>query len=105
MGASYAVLLDSLQPDTLTRIVIFYSLTDDFSGSKARFQGHYGEDDDWEPIEEVRKITAPNAEIHIYPHVGHWFFEADRPDAYKPDAASLAWDRTVDFLGGSPGDH
>ncbi|MGD2047961.1 MAG: dienelactone hydrolase family protein [Chloroflexota bacterium] len=29
---------------------------------------------------------------------GHWFFEPDRPQAYNPAAASLAWDRTLAFL-------
>lgn len=106
MGAAYAMLLDSLHPETLTRIVLFYGTPDEgISKSKARFQGHFGEEDEWEPIEDVRKITPPNAEIHIYPRVGHWFFESDRPDAYRPEAAALAWDRTVAFLGGIPKDH
>ena len=29
---------------------------------------------------------------------GHWFFEDNRPDAYDPDPARLAWQRTVEFL-------
>jgi ribosomal protein S18 acetylase RimI-like enzyme len=29
---------------------------------------------------------------------GAWFFEDDRPDAFHPQAAKLAWERTLQFL-------
>jgi carboxymethylenebutenolidase len=35
--------------------------------------------------------------IHRYPGTGHWFAEPSR-DAYRPDAADLAFERTVEFL-------
>ena len=40
---------------------------------------------------------------HWVDHItrGHeltWFFEPDRTEAYNPEAASLAWERTVAFL-------
>ncbi len=28
----------------------------------------------------------------------HWFFESDRSDAFVPEAADLAWHRTLSFL-------
>jgi carboxymethylenebutenolidase len=37
--------------------------------------------------------------FHVYPGVGHWFFESDRPDAYDEAAAELAWQRTIGWLG------
>jgi carboxymethylenebutenolidase len=36
--------------------------------------------------------------FHRYPGTGHWFFEPDRSQAFDQAAASLAWDRTLDFL-------
>jgi dienelactone hydrolase len=33
----------------------------------------------------------------MYPGTGHWFAEPSR-DAYRPDAAELAFERTVGFL-------
>lgn len=100
MGAAFAVLLDSLYPDAFDRIVAFYGASEeDLSGSKAQFQLHFGDNDDWEPMESVKKLAGANLEIYIYPGIGHWFFEEDRSDHYTPDVAKIAWARTLDFLG------
>lgn len=99
MGAGFALLLDSLYPQAFSSIVMFYGGTGaDLSSSKAKFLGHFGADDDWEPVEEVKKLKAPNAEIHIYPDTYHWFFEENRPENFKAEAAALAWKRTVEFF-------
>jgi len=98
-GAAFALLLDELHPGSFAGIVLFYGGSGaDLSVSKAKFMAHYSTTDEYESIEEVRKMKAPNAEIFIYPDTGHWFFEQDRPDAYKADAAALAWKRSVEFL-------
>jgi carboxymethylenebutenolidase len=104
MGAFWAVHFAGLRPE-LRKVVIFYGAGDgDFAAMKASFLGHFAEDDPWEPLEGVRQmeesLRAAGREVtlHFYPGTGHWFFEPDRPDAFKPEAAQLAWERTLAFL-------
>jgi len=42
--------------------------------------------------------AGKTAVFYTYPNTGHWFFEQDRADAFEPEAAALAWDRTLVFL-------
>jgi len=58
---------------------------------------HFAEIDEYESLENVQKMTIPNGTIHIYPGTGHWFFEDNRPE-FNPEAAALAWQRTVAFF-------
>jgi len=104
-GASWALLLSVLKPDVVGAVVAFYGTEQaDYAASRAAYLGHYAEDDDWEPPEEVQAtedtLRAAGREVafHTYPGVGHWFLEADRPDYYDAQAAGLAWERTVGFL-------
>jgi carboxymethylenebutenolidase len=99
-GAAYAVLLATDHPEALDRIVLFYGGSDmDLTAVRARIQGHFAETDDFEPLESVKAINLPNAEVHIYPGAGHWFVEENRPQAYNAESAALAWQRTFSFLG------
>ena len=47
-----------------------------------------------------RQLTAlgKSFEPHIYPGVGHAFFNDARPEVYNAQAASDAWRRTIEFL-------
>jgi carboxymethylenebutenolidase len=99
MGAAHAVLLDSIHPEAFVGIVLFYGGSDmDFSSSKTPYQLHFAEDDDWEPVEEVKKLASPNVELHVYPNAYHWFFEENKPEHFKAEAAELAWERLLSFL-------
>ncbi|MDX1933196.1 MAG: dienelactone hydrolase family protein [Capsulimonadales bacterium] len=105
LGAHFALQFSASRPDDVAAVVLFYGLGEtDFTAVRAAFLGHFAENDPWEPMEHVRwlegQLRAAGREVtfHIYPGVGHWFPEADRPDAFDPDAARLAWDRTVAFL-------
>ncbi|MEW6093337.1 MAG: dienelactone hydrolase family protein [Chloroflexota bacterium] len=46
---------------------------------------------------ERHEKTEREAAFYIYPGTGHWFCEEDRPE-YNPETASLAWQRTIEFL-------
>jgi carboxymethylenebutenolidase len=99
LGAFHALLLDEAYPDAFGGIVLFYGGSgEDLSSSKAQFQLHYGADDDWEPLENVEKMGAPNVEIHVYQNAYHWFFEENKPEHFKVEAAELAWRRLLTFL-------
>lgn len=103
-GGGWAVWLAAQKPE-VRAVVNFYSAGwGDFTKSKASFMGHFAETDPYEPkegIEELErdlKAAGRPTQFYTYPGTGHWFFENDRPDAYDPRAAQLAWDRTIAFL-------
>jgi len=104
-GASWALVLSALKPEQVESVVAFYGTAQiEYSAARAAYLGHYAEEDEWEPDEEVRgteaALRAAGREVtfYAYPGVGHWFFEEDRPGHYDAEAAQLAWGRTVDFL-------
>jgi carboxymethylenebutenolidase len=99
MGANFALLLDDAFPDAFSAIVLFYGGSGaDLSNSHAKFLCHYAETDEFEPLDEVKKMQGPNLELYIYPGTGHWFFEENRPENYVAGAAQLAWKRSVEFF-------
>jgi LacI family transcriptional regulator len=50
-----------------------------------------------EAFEATLKSAGRDVTIHRYPGTGHWFAEPSR-DAYRAEAADLAFERTVAFL-------
>jgi carboxymethylenebutenolidase len=109
LGAYFALDLSIADPERVRSVVVFYGTgPDDFSQSKAAYLGHFAEEDPYEPqtyvdaLETALRDAARPVSFHVYPGTGHWFFEPDRPDAFNPAAASLAWDRTLAFLRRSP---
>lgn len=105
MGAAWATQLSAEHPDEVAAAVLFYGAGEgDFTRARAAYLGHFADPDEWEPLEWVRgmekdmRAAGREVTLHLYPGAGHWFFEDDRPDAYQPEAAALAWTRTVDFL-------
>lgn len=108
MGGHWALwLAKQSRPEIppITATSVFYATrSGDFSASHSAFQFHLAETDPFVTESGVarqeRQLHAAGrpVELHRYPGTGHWFFEWDRPDAYDPEAASLAWRRTVEFL-------
>jgi len=104
MGAAWALELLNKRPEDIGKVVLFYGVGEaDFARSKADIQGHFSDVDEWEPLDGIRAMEADmhaaglNPSFYIYPQMSHWFFEGDRPE-FDPQAAELAWKRTLEFL-------
>jgi carboxymethylenebutenolidase len=105
MGGSWGLWLSGRSPLEVAATVSFYGTQSiDFAEARSAYQGHFAEFDALVPDDEVVELEA---HLHLvgrevtffrYPGTAHWFFEADRELAYSPEAAEVAWDRTVDFL-------
>ncbi len=105
MGAAWSLVLASERPKDIRKVVLFYGTYGgmDFSKIQADILGHYADTDEFEPLADVRAMEKDmhaaglKTTFHIYPNTLHWFLEDDRPQ-YDPEAARLAWTRTLDFL-------
>ena len=103
MGASWSLVVAANEPDVSAAVLFYGSEGVDFSKVKAKILGHYAEVDEWDPLDEVRKMEADmkaaglEVTLHTYPKAAHWFVEEDRPE-YDSASALLAWSRTYEFL-------
>lgn len=107
LGAYWALWLAQQKPDVIRAVTLFYGTNGgggDFSQSKAAFLGNFAETDPYEPADGIQALQK-NLEsanrpttFYTYPETGHWFFEKDRHEAYRPQATQLAWERTSAFL-------
>jgi carboxymethylenebutenolidase len=105
LGAYYALDLAAAEPDHIRAVVMFYGTGEgDFSASQAAYQGHFADDDPFEPranvdaLESALKRAGRPVMFYHYAGTGHWFYEPDRTDAFNEAAADLAWARTLAFL-------
>lgn len=99
LGASLATAL--AQETQLDAVVLYYGFAEiDASRWDAPLQVHAAELDEWDRVEDLRAALSPvpEAEVHVYPGTGHWFANSDVAHAYAPEAAELAWDRSLEFL-------
>jgi carboxymethylenebutenolidase len=106
LGGAYALDTSVTSPDEIAAVVTFYATYTgiDYTRSQAAYLCHFAENDPFEPAESVEQLEqelgAANrpTTVYTYPGTTHWFFEANRPDAYDAAAAALAWERTTAFL-------
>lgn len=104
MGANWGLYMAHHRPDAIGAMVAFYgTYSGNLEGMRAAFQGHFAENDEFEPRESIevldQTLTEMNLEatFFVYEGTGHWFFEADR-DAYHAESARLSWEWMVKFL-------
>lgn len=87
----------------ISAAVPFYGAVDFHEGGPALapFQAHYGTKDRFprEMYEQIERHLddAPGSELWRYPGAGHAFMNEDG-HSFDPDAAALAWERTVGFF-------
>lgn len=108
MGGGFALTLATQQGPRIGAVVVFYGVgevPDDFAAITAPVQGHYGEQDQFYPVEQaraqeqqMRQQTQSSVEFHYY-DAGHAFHnDKDKLGTYDADLAKLAWSRAVEFL-------
>lgn len=108
MGGQLALYAAQEHGDRLACAVDFYGVHPhvpiDPERVKIPVLGHFGRHDNSVPVEGVQALAAKVAaaggsfEPHFY-EAGHAFFNDTRPTAYSAEAATLAWERTLGFLG------
>ena len=103
-GWAYEMARNDLGIDASVMYYGRFSAEDDLSMMRADILGHFGEEDTSILIDDVKEFEA-KLETHegkhavfIYPNAGHAFANKDNEDAYREDAAQLAWQRTQEFL-------
>ena len=68
---------------------------------KAPIQGHYGTEDRFDlnelaaMVQNIQDDTGLDAEAYTYEGAPHAFFNDQRADSYRPDAAEQSWERTL----------
>ena len=101
LGASFAI---AAAHPAIAATVLYYGTGDpDQAPGSSPVLGHFAESD---PYEEAAWVTAFEQRLrdagrktvfHHYAGTGHWFAEPSR-DAYRHEAAELAFERTLGFL-------
>ncbi|MCW2528662.1 MAG: carboxymethylenebutenolidase [Pseudonocardiales bacterium] len=109
MGGGFVLQLAARQGDRVSAAVPFYgvgpAVPESYAGITAAIQGHYGEKDDFYPVEGAQQQEEQiryesNAEVtFFYYPAGHAFLnDKDLLGTYDADLAALAWSRAVAFL-------
>jgi carboxymethylenebutenolidase len=109
MGGGFVLELAAQQGDRISAAVPFYGVgqgvPDHYGSITAPIQGHYGEKDQFYPVEQaheqeakIREQSQNTVEFFYYP-AGHAFHNSeDKLGTYDQASAELAWDRAVAFL-------
>jgi carboxymethylenebutenolidase len=104
MGAAWAIWGAAQRPAVVASVVYYGSMAGpSLARASVPVLGHFAEVDPYEPddavlaFERALRDARRSVVIHRYPGTGHWFAEPSR-DAWRPEAAALAFERTVAFL-------
>jgi carboxymethylenebutenolidase len=110
MGGGLALWLATLRPDDVRAAVPFYGVIPwpaaqpDYTKLTAAVQGHYAEKDGFaspdavQALEKQLRDEGVDVQMFIYPGTDHAFFNEDRPEVHREDAARQAWVRALEFF-------
>lgn len=103
-GGAWAMWLPAQRPEVVASVIYYGSITGpSLARARTPVLGHFAETDPYESAEGVAQFeqtlrsAGRDVEIDVYPGTGHWFAEPSNA-AYNPEAADLAFERTVAFL-------
>lgn len=110
MGGGFVLMLAAQQGDKIGAAVPFYGVgpaaqQPDWSGLTAAVQGHYGERDDFYPVDQaraqeqqIREQSGAPVEFFYYDAAHAFHNDENTLGTYSEADAKLAWSRTVEFL-------
>jgi carboxymethylenebutenolidase len=110
MGGLLSMVIAAQQGDRVGAAVAYYGAplgdgATDWSSLTAPILCHAAENDDFfsptaiEELAESLRSQGKDVTVHVYPGTGHAFANDENSiGTYDPDAAALAWERTLAFL-------
>lgn len=110
MGGGLALVLACAEPEKVGPVAPFYGLIPwpdaqpDWSALAGPVRGNYAENDDFFTPEAARALEAElrdlgkEADLQVFEGCDHAFFNDDRPEVYDQEAATIAWERTLDVF-------
>jgi carboxymethylenebutenolidase len=107
MGGQLALYAATEFPEQISAGVDFYGIHPNAQIDPEKLRvpilAHFAKRDDNVPEERARALVESiesaggSIEAHFY-DADHAFFNDTRPEVYDPEAATLAWNRTLEFL-------
>ncbi len=110
MGGGLTLVAACELPEAFGAVVPWYGLIPwpdaepDWAAIQAPVEGHFaGKDGFFTPdaardLEAKLRALAVSATFYLYDDADHAFFNDTRPEVHDPEAAAVAWQRTLDFL-------
>jgi len=100
-GGGWSYLMAKNNMDVKASVMYYgqFAPEDDLDMMKSHIIGHFGENDESIPVDDVRAFQAKlqnqsgEHQIFIYPNEGHGFARE-----LESDSAKMAWNRTLEFL-------
>ena len=107
MGGQLALFAASKNP-AIGACVDYYGIhpnvNPDLPNLQSPFLGFFGEEDTFvtpdaaRELEQKLKGLGKKGEFHIFPGVGHAFFNDSRKEVYNQELAQKSWEKMLDFF-------